>query len=169
MILLHLKDEEYPETELTNHRDVARGIVFFPGDRIAIHHIFRDDRFGKQHYLETPGGGVDEGETFAEALARECEEELGYEVEVGECVAEIDDAYNLIARANRNRYYLCTAKEFKGKHFESEGDDFINDTRFLTIDEAIEAYEAQEDHGVSGLVKRRELPVLLEVKRLLGK
>lgn len=167
MILLHLKDEEYPYREITNFRDVSRGIVVFPNGRVAIHLVHRDDRFGNQTYFETPGGGVDEGETFEVAVKRECEEELGYEVEVIECIAEINDFYNLIGRQNRNRYYLCKAKEYVGKHFESSGDSFIQETKFMTIEEAIDAYSSQEDHGVAGLVKRRELPVLLEAKRIL--
>ena len=34
-----------------------------------------------------PGGNVDAGETFPITIARECEEELGIEVEVGEMIA----------------------------------------------------------------------------------
>ncbi len=34
-----------------------------------------------------PGGNVDAGETFPVTIARECEEELGIEVEVGEMIA----------------------------------------------------------------------------------
>ena len=34
-----------------------------------------------------PGGNVDSGETFPVTIARECEEELGIEVEVGEMIA----------------------------------------------------------------------------------
>lgn len=34
-----------------------------------------------------PGGNVDLGETFPVTIARECEEELGIEVEVGEMIA----------------------------------------------------------------------------------
>lgn len=34
-----------------------------------------------------PGGNVDSGETFPVCISRECEEELGIEVEVGEMIA----------------------------------------------------------------------------------
>jgi 8-oxo-dGTP diphosphatase len=42
-----------------------------------------------QHYFVFPGGGVDEGESPAEAAAREAWEEVGIEVEVGQVVAEV--------------------------------------------------------------------------------
>ena len=167
MILLHLQDNEYPKQEITHNRDVARAIVVFSGNLVPIHTVHRDDQFGNQTYLETPGGGVDEGETFEEAVVRECEEEIGYRVEPIACIGEVNDAYHLIGRANRNRYYLCRPVAKVKKHFESAGDNYIVMTRLLPIEEAIAAFEAQDDHGVAGLVKRRELPILWEAKRLL--
>ena len=46
------------------------------------------NRRGTQYYV-FPGGGVDKGETPAEAAAREADEELGVQVLVGRMVAEI--------------------------------------------------------------------------------
>ena len=46
------------------------------------------NRRGTQYYV-FPGGGVDKGESAAEAAAREADEELGVQVSVGRMVAEI--------------------------------------------------------------------------------
>ncbi len=44
---------------------------------------------GKRHYFSFPGGGVDKGETFEEAVIREIEEELGLQVMVRRRIAEV--------------------------------------------------------------------------------
>lgn len=167
MLHLELKDTEWPFDGFTHTRNVARGIILLPDGKIAIHSLNRDDAFGKAIYLETPGGGVDEGETFEQAVIREAEEETGYRVKILSPIGEVIDAYNLIQRKNIQHYYLCQATEYVGKHFESTGDLVIQETKHLTIDEAIEAYQNMSDHGVVGLVKHRELPILLEAKKMM--
>lgn len=160
MQTLRLIDDQYPFTRVTHVRMVARGIVFNERGKVAIHRIYRDDMFCKQGYYETPGGGVDEGESFEMALVRECQEEIGFEVEIIEPLLEVDDFYNLIGRENHNRFFLAKAIRDVGKHLVSSGDMFIQETLWLDIDDAIARYEAQEDSLVAGLVKRRELPAL---------
>ena len=167
MLHLHLTDNEYPFTGFTHTRLVARAILLNEQNKIALHTLHRDDIFVNQTYLETPGGGVDEGETFEEAVKRECLEETGTDIQIICPLGEVEDAYNLIGRKNINRFYLCRILSQKEKHFVSEGDGFIQHTDFYSIDEAISAYRKQEDRGVAGLVKRRELPLLLEAKNYL--
>ena len=153
-------DDQYPFTGVTHIRPISRAIVLDEENKVAIHVIHRDDMFCNQRYFETPGGGVDEGETYEEAVVRECEEELGYRVEVLEALCDVRDFYNLIGRENHNRFFLARRKEKVGKHFASSGDLFIQETIYLPIDEAIALYEKQDDTLVAGLVKQRELPVL---------
>ena len=168
MIHLDLKDSFYPFTGLDHDRQIARGIVFDDEGRIYLHYVGRDDIFGKQNYYETPGGGVDEGETFIQALKREIEEELGFEVEVKAVLGEVSDAYNLIKRHNINHYYLCSVLSRGQKHFASAGDNFILSSDPYSITEAIQAMESNEDAGVAGLVKARELPILKEARTVMA-
>ena len=154
------RDDQYPFTGVSHVRPIARGIVLDERGNVAIHRIYRDDMFCKQHYLETPGGGVDEGETFEQAFLRECEEEIGYEVEILCPLCDVHDFYNLIQRENHNRFFLARRVKKVGKHFASSGDMFIQGTDWLPIDEAIAGYEKQEDTLVAKLVKQRELPAL---------
>jgi len=154
------QDDQYPFSGFDHLRQVARAIVINEEGKVALHHIKRNDMFCDQEYFETPGGGVDEGETPEEALVRECEEELGLIVEPIEELAVVKDAYNLIKRQNENHFFLAKAARKTKKHFESEGDAYIVGTLWITIDEAIKLMEEMDRTLVSGLVRQRELPVL---------
>ena len=166
---IFLKDDQYPFTQTTHLRKIARAIVLDEQGNVALHHIHRNDIFGDQWYYETPGGGVDEGETFEEAVVRECEEELGFTVEVICPLAEVEDAYNLIGRKNINLYYLARKVASGTPHFASLGDTYIDHSEALSIEDAIAKMESNEDSGVAFLVKQRELPVLGLAKIALTK
>ena len=160
MITYHLTDDQYPYQGVDHVRPIARGIVLDEHGNVAIHHIYRDDKFCDQWYYETPGGGVDEGETFEQALIRECSEEIGYEVEIVCPLCDVVDFYNLIKRENHNRFFLARRTKEVGRHFASKGDLYIKETLYLPIDEVLRRYEEQDDTLVAGLVKRRELLAL---------
>ena len=70
--------------------------------RVAAALIIRDGRFlicrrpdhkARGGLWEFPGGKLEPGESAAEALARECREELGVTVAPGEIYMEVDHAY----------------------------------------------------------------------------
>ena len=164
MLKLSLIDDQYPFTGVTHVRPIARALVLDEQNRVAIHVVERDDIFCAQRYFETPGGGLEEGESFEEAVVRECKEEIGYVVEPLCCLGEVEDYYNLIGRKNINRYFLARRKEQVGIHHASQGDEFIKQTLYLPIDEAIALYESQSKELVAGLVRQRELPILMAAK-----
>ncbi len=65
-------------------RNSARLLVLDPNDRIL---LFRFSPETKAPFWATPGGAVDEGESFAEAARRELLEETGFDLDVGEVIA----------------------------------------------------------------------------------
>lgn len=167
--ILKLLDEEYPVKGNEHERKIGRAFLMNEEGLFCLHHLIRDDMFGYGDYYETPGGGVDEGESVEETVIRECYEETGYQIEIVEEVGIVDDYYNLINRHNLNYYYVCKVVSGDGKpRFVSEGDSFIKGTEFLPVDEIIKRYENTSDKGVPGLVKRRELPLWKLVKEKLG-
>lgn len=74
--------------------------------------VVRDEQSGK-YYL--PGGGLEPGETLAEAVIRETKEETGIEVEVGECVHFQEDFfyYDPLDEAYHGflSYYNCKTRD----------------------------------------------------------
>lgn len=167
--ILKLIDEEYPIKGKKHERNIARAFLMNDEGFFCVHHLIRDDMFGHGDYYETPGGGVDEGESLEEAVKRECLEETGFVIEIVREVGMVDDYYNLINRHNHNFYYLCKVAGGDGKpHFASYGDTFIQSTSFMSIDEIINLYENMSDKGVPGLVKRRELPLWKLLKEKLS-
>jgi 8-oxo-dGTP diphosphatase len=172
-ILAKLRDEEYPFTGVKETRSIVRALVDDGQGNFAFHHLLGNDQFGLRDYYETPGGGVEKGETLEEALIRECHEELGYDVAVGAAIGEVKDYYNLIERCNMNHYFFATREgPFLGTHLVSAGDQIIHDTIWIPLEQALVLFANMQDTGVGKLVKNRELLVLkraLEMRKTIKK
>lgn len=73
-------------------RQAARAIVFDDQQNIALLHV------EKGGYYKLPGGGVEDGEDLITALKRECLEEIGCHVDVGQelgMIIEYRGKYNI--------------------------------------------------------------------------
>ena len=87
---------EKPERKRVPHIDVVAGIIwstmpFTPDSKLLIAQRREDDMLGG--LWEFPGGRVEEGETFEQALARELREELAIDVDVLEPFLQVEHAY----------------------------------------------------------------------------
>ena len=74
------------------HHTIAVGLVLDGDGRVLIQRRPEEAMLGG--LWEFPGGKVEEGETPGEACARELQEELGIEVEVGAPIARVEHAYS---------------------------------------------------------------------------
>jgi 8-oxo-dGTP pyrophosphatase MutT (NUDIX family) len=75
------------------HRRAAR-IVLLDDDRVLLEHVRVGSDPGQGTWWELPGGGLDPGESTAEAAARELAEETGYvDVDIGPALASVRVRY----------------------------------------------------------------------------
>lgn len=87
-------------------RHAARAIVLDKEGNVGLLHAT------KHAYYKLPGGGVDEGEDLAEALKRECLEELGCNIEVISEIGIIDE-YRKIHNLHQTSY--CYSAQVVGE------------------------------------------------------
>lgn len=166
-IILELTDQEYPLEYIDHTRRISRGVVINEKNEIALNKLYFLDIFGQRDYYELPGGGIKDGESPGEAFRREIIEEVGYDTDTVRELGIVHDYYNLIHRENYNHYFLARTTDYLGQRLEEKERLYIERLVWVSIDEAIEIYTNMKDHKISGLVKRRELPILLLAKEYL--
>ena len=97
-------------------RRSARLLIIEPAGRVLLFRfVFKKGALVGKDYWATPGGGVEEGETFEQAAIRELREETGIRVEsvgpqVGqrEFVLQLSDGEHVVAD---ERFFRVEAKE----------------------------------------------------------
>ncbi len=143
------------------HRKAARAVVFDKDNKIGLLHV------SNKSYYKLPGGGVEEGEDIKIALDRECEEELGVQIEVLNEVGSIVEyrtqhklhqtSYCFIAKVSSDKSNPNFTEEEKSSGFEivwvepkdalnllnlkqtsDYGGKFIEERDFLFLNKAIE-------------------------------
>ena len=82
-LLKEIKDQDYSSDTTWKIREASRVILFDDNDLIPLLFV------SKYNYHKLPGGGIDEGEDKAQALVRECLEEVGSEIEVNGEIGKI--------------------------------------------------------------------------------
>lgn len=77
-VIKTLNPEDAADDEVARFqvREAVRAIVYDQDDNVAVLNV------SKRNYHKLPGGGVEEGEDVDAALKRECQEELGCEIEI---------------------------------------------------------------------------------------
>ena len=160
-LLFELDKNDYANCTHTFVRDSARSIILKNGLVAMVHSL-------KYDYYKFPGGGIEAGETVAEAMVRETLEEAGLVV-IPESIKE----YGYVHRVQKskadetqrfvqdNYYFLC---EVEDTPVAQNLDDYEADERFtlefVTPETAIRA-NRREDHGPKdSLMIEREARVL---------
>ena len=164
-LIASFSDNEFPYNGYTHTRNIVRGIVYNDNFEIALVKCKSVDIFGERDLYETPGGGVEKGETLIEAFKREIKEEVGAEIDNIQEIGRVVDFYNQIYRRNNNHYFLAHIKSMGQTHWTEKENTFFERIEFMDIDKAIYEYEHTRDLPTNNIVRQRELPILRIAKR----
>jgi ADP-ribose pyrophosphatase YjhB (NUDIX family) len=89
-------------------RTAARAVILDTNDDIAMLYVT------KNGYHKLPGGGVDEGEDLSDALARECREEVGCEIDVLSDIGTVIEVRGGVGLVQNSYSYLTRLSGEKG-------------------------------------------------------
>ena len=120
-------------------RPVSRVILLDETNRLFLLHAL--DPVGKDSWWVTPGGGLERGETFIDAAARELREETGLEVEIGPCVWVRRHAYQWSGRVCDQYERFFVARTTRTDIIPEIEDAYVMRRRWWTIDELASSSE----------------------------
>ena len=105
-------------------KGTVRGIII-KDDKVAVIKRVREREGKTRTYYVFPGGGVEEDETFEQAMKREAKEELGVEIRIDGML------YEFVNLGELNHFMLCeitegifgsgTGPEFTNKEYSDRG------------------------------------------------
>ncbi len=161
-----IKDTYYPPAPIERERSAVRGIVLDDMGRIVLNHIDGADEFGRRDHFETPGGGVEDGESLEAALRREMGEEVGLEIEILAEVGIIANEYFVLRRRDIQHYFLCRAVGRRPAHRTPEEQIMFAPAVWVPADEILRMYDTRPVENVGAEIHARDRIAIAEALRI---
>lgn len=145
-------------------REASRAVVIDGNGMVALLHV------KKENYYKLPGGGIEVGEDRISALHRECQEEIGCEIEViGEVGSTVE--YRKIFKLKQISYcYFAKVKGEKGEpNLDVEEIDAGFEQVWLPYREALEVLTDSTATNLEGslYIVPRDTILLKEIQKYL--
>jgi 8-oxo-dGTP pyrophosphatase MutT (NUDIX family) len=145
-------------------RQTVRCFLFHE-NKIALVHVKGIDMFGIRDHFETPGGGVEEGETLETALRREILEEVGYEIDNISYIGEAPIEYNLLNRIDNGHFFIAHTKNFIGRNLLDYEKALDFSIEWFCVDELIQMYETKKVSLVGNMIHERDYNVFKYIQK----
>jgi 8-oxo-dGTP pyrophosphatase MutT (NUDIX family) len=165
-VLLTINPEQVSDVEADRYtvRYAARGVVTDAENRVALLHVT------KYGYHKLPGGGIDEGETHEEALRRECHEEIGCAITVGEALGEIVEYRTLSSLIQHSFCFMAKVDGEKGEPHMEQGE--IDDgfkVEWHSLDDALLIMQREIPQNYEGqFIVERDMTYLALAQKLMS-
>lgn len=162
-ILRNPEKVSHQEVLSYNRREAARAVVFDAEDKIALLHVTRDK------YYKLPGGGIESDESKEDAVKRECLEEIGCDVEVGEYLGELTEYRRQICLNQTSFCYIAKVVGEKGAQQLEQGEiEEGHDLGWYTLEDALTLLRNAQAVGYEGpFIVARDIIFLAETKKIL--
>lgn len=121
-----LKNDSFAPRDIKEDKKNKRvrvAAVIIIEDNILLMHRTNVKNRQYNDYYTFPGGGVEENETYEEAVIREIKEELGI------CIKAIKNMFEIVNEGTKEYFYLCDY--ISGEFGTGKGPEFLNDPRYM--------------------------------------
>ncbi|MBQ9988086.1 MAG: NUDIX hydrolase [Erysipelotrichales bacterium] len=159
-MIARFDDDLYEKSEITHIRHTVRLIVRDEKGLFWFLKIAGEDAFGMRNHYETIGGGIEENESYEDAIRREILEEIGYEALRIQEVGMIIDRYYLIHRETHSYFFVVdidSTKPHETHLTESEKTLFSGVIQIPKEEVCERLRPTSTSHRVDILVQRRDL------------
>jgi len=161
----NIKHEDKRITDQKKWKKVRAGygIILNKENKIAL--VYMKNR--RNHIL--PGGKLENKETYKQALKRECQEEIGFDIDIKKFIGRIKEIRNRQKQIRISQCYLARTKGGKKNNiFTTSEKEKGAKVIWMNINKAIKIYQKDNPLLRKGeFVRKRDLVYLIKTKKLI--